>query len=1601
MQDNPQFIQSIINTVESYQRQPTSGWTLFKANDTAATRIFIAAVNGAKNGTNEQTKDIPIIHALFQYGIARNLSSSTISENRLYYLVIQALGDNYYIPNPDPFVDHTTIIKDFIVGLQHLEKKSIKDIALFVKNITELANLLSTLRDESQKITVFKEAQLIERQIQPQLVAKNSYPVLDNPIVIGVLKQRPELAIQLLSQLKINTLFGTQEITINWLQLLKTEAIQYDAQINGHNFIQYWLDKHYQGPNHFAVASPGVGDSTGFLGPLEEIPVAKTILKLITDKILDGLPSQIQGKLLSLKCTKDNTILEELALAYPKHPQVIKDLMITVLTKMSLAVVYETKWFEILMPYIQDIQSCDEILDLIPKEMFNALYKERLHEKINKQLNGRLEEENFWIGDYKDNMPENMKILLTISFRIIEGQVTNSAVNSDNQALDRFIENSKIYKNLRKNEIRNKREKAGELFPTDILSAMNEPMDVYGNGDFVRINTIPELDKIKQKCNLRLHTGNNLNDWHQEIAFTQTFYIIHYIQYQLLVAFNPEVMPSEVGLIEKTYKISKDDYGYIKEIVNFTQKSLIQYLSKGLPSKQISQEEHLQQTSTRLVLLIWNIEKIFDYFSLDFNQLVLENDELKLIVKNILISQKAFVNNQNAPGRKLRKLISLYEVFLETNDDFPDFETSDESSKILDALYALYESATDYLHCLAGFHAKKDKNEINLNCAYTIIHANQGNICGTQSHSTKMVQCISTIIEYRILSFSDDTYIKSYYRDYLKDVLEKHPLSEISWLAKYKVYFIAQVNTSLRQLPLEKYTDKLRAAALKDYLDSLTDIGIRISDLDQHSQNIYQYLEICAHCTSLNLKFGHQLMKILNNYAKNDGFESNDDVENIITLLLVHNKSAHNELMQLPILINACKTYKNILSSLHNRLHANEFRNVWLLLLKYKVVNTTVFNHQPIIQYFAHDDRSSLYNTLDMLDMGLQKEIIKAPYQKTMQLNSFNEYGIPNAQYKNLNQLLENISNNDQVNVETYEFSKKFNPANWCSLYSKESNNACIISMTLLQESAMLISDVNMFEHECNRIITLLKYKPTIDNEQNNIWIEILLAALHNKKPEEKNRFITQILPLIPKEMLQAFIDKGLISTFTKQLLKNTNPIAEHTSDSAHYKLYLHFIITAIFECPESFVTNGDLIKNVCTLLPFYKETFSYFIEKYNGLESEVGIKKIFDKYLTDEINNAPVPYVRKEKACKELNISCTAENNDIQLLNARVICIYMQEILLMGPSKLPKETIQLVFGTFIKSSLDSICEISDQSIENMIYVATQYNMEQSLQHDSKRWKSHQYILRLFEFIDIICRKSKLDCLQLLPKSYNDILDMYYKNITFYGEKDKMPEGLVVIDSKLNERWGASNITLAPKIPSELTMPYDFVNFIKEISSKSDAYLNDESNTSKPGNGTNVNCARKICQLFETNANNIESGSQLLSIQLLYIIISYLFESYNEYVYEKGFYKKALKNPLDQLNNSTIVLPDAYKELFQQHVMNHLRALPIASFSQEKKGALCDTIQLFNKLLSIDCSTIAVLDETTNKMVVQHFNNTTHTNNNASSNVANEKEIQLGIKNGK
>lgn len=1557
---NKDFINKINEIIREKPNESIVFSWLSKKNTDETTNTFITSM---QNTTLSQSQKII---AFIEYAIA-NIESGSQS---LYNRILTAFRNSPLVYTVERS-NEAEILNASVNTLSLYKNKTINNPFKFVEQLSLFIALFRFTTQFNFSVQLIVQSEFITQQLYRYLTLNESNLVLDDSLILNAMRYQKDIGLCLLHLLneRANKLTFDTEISQPWLQLLRSGCVQADDKVTDLHFVYYWMSHYFYRTPPITSSIAVVGDMSVY-DPWSQHPIAATINKLIRQDILKPLSLEKRGELLSLPCFQDATPLQHLANAYHVDKFVIGHSIEILLSFKSISIQNERDlcWLEILIPKLDNIQDCQEILNEIPDNMITELSQRNIHIHLAVTLFNTLKGMDLWTRDYK-KFQTNEIILLKIIQKITRNDFNQMKdiephILRTIQSFSAYMELNQSFEQYENNSYRNWDKRTDNNEFRTVIHSEKHWASMY-DAKFDRfIQHYRERDD--ESC---LDTYLITNAVHC-LASELTVSTINYTNFEF-----DDLKHEEPFIISDDYK---------KEISLSIQKTLIRINRKYMVNMTTDFENH--ELPYNYIMFIQNISSILYRFNLQFEHIVLDNPISKTMIQNMLWSIRPYL----APYQiiKLQGIPSYYSAFhLEAEEYQLTLEHEIRAQHLF--IGALLIAANNYANGMLGaYRQAKPGNEYNDICSRMltlVIEANINYRSNSRNSEYRVnpstvlleIQCIMLIMNYRIISYTEDKYEKTFYNDYLKNVFDRYPLKGRTYLIKFKRIFIAQINISLIKIDeghLEGSPEK--SQSLKSYLDGLlNDLEININELDAFAKIVYYKLACYTACTNVLIHHREiaEIYQSIDHYCIDQKLELSHKK---IVLAYVAKCTSDHSLFSLPLVQDALKDNENWMYDYQRNVDSIQFARLWLFCLANQLTVEVTLKNMPLMQFY-NDSKITENEDFKKLSDVQKSKILSAAYQcyQDADLPSTSNRPLSQSRHPNIKSISETFRLNDAESLMNEKTVATYRPRLWHDAYEREH----VYSTALQRFSYMILLGNKTIGDVYESIIDLLAHKPNISNETSSYsWIETILCAMHDKDKKDHDIFI-KILDKIPAQMMGEFLEKGIMESLINQLKNELCPLLE-INQPGIYHLYIRFILRAFIICPDKMKSNESLIKDFFEVL-FVPGPSAEFMQYYSTLkDDDSSIKEMIDTQMALAFEKALIPSKRKNNILSTHKVDIEFDN---QLLLSIMICKVVHETLFLNVNAFNKQALHYS-GQHNRNDgksnmddkdplhqfiLDLKQYILSDAFKAEIYKTIQKSIAYSLEIENPRWQSHNFIIRFFELLNIIAENVELDRALLLPKNIEIIIDNYYWGLTYESQQEKISDQFSIFIQQVNARWEGDHITKL--IPDEKRN-----DFMTAIFQNANTYLNSSWNVNKPSNGENVDCATALKDLkdsYLTNDITIDNKQRsILFIKAMLIIMKYRFNSYKNITFDKSFYLQGLVGPLAKLKSDEIIMPEGYQIKLAAALMEIISKLDVKAFSQDKKASFRASIAQFNETLSFGI--VLSEDGKPKKLFVTKFN---------------------------
>lgn len=1416
--------------------------------------------------------------ALFKFCLAQK----TANDLRLYQGIITALNTqqiNYCVPSQDKEIFFKNMVCVLANNSLVVSNFTLNDILVLMPRFEPFHD------NTAQQAQLLGDAQFLSKHL-PKHLKSSENDILNHPVIIQTLQQTPAEATAIMATLTQDaSLF--KDFIPTWLQLLKNNAIATDATPNGIYFLQYWYRmKRFSQLLKAPFTANSEAIVTAFTAPyssstLLPVPIsdvdlnsyysaAVAISRLMTDDRLKDLTPSTRAALLSLPCyveeNESYTPLQVLAKTYNDHVDArpITVRLIIRLLKENIPLAHEKRpfWFEILLPHLREVSTCDDILNTIFEERLQELYDLNIHIDLGKQLAERFRKQDFWTKEEK--LSKSDALILHTLHKIEGARIDKPLPQEDKEIIDAFEKN---------------------LQSRSTQQAPYKITDYIANSVYARVNQIT----------------------HQKFNTPAT--------------------------LENVYALP--DAFYQKEIQISIRKSLI------LLEETFVFYDPSQKVITAFKMLLALIEGLLQEHGLEFSKIILDDPSSKAILKKMLTALLLFDDQEILKKTVLYRGI-ISEIQLPTAQGMDATTLNDIGS----FLQALANAANTYK---ANTWVSKPGNTINKNCV-DVIHAiwnDHSNLSFAEYDKRAeallilAIKYLLILIHYRIISFTENTYLKSFYRDYLLNLMKEYPTQQMkAELAKYKHFFITQINACLKNINFKFYyyhngnqNCALKKASLHECLGSfLKDFSIDISELDENAQDIFAqtdedniyFVPVFSHLIPIEFNF---FIKIIKAHYHHQA-PTVDDAKALVDYLVLHKYHGRKEIFAKALIknllgiknetFNAVEYFLEKAQEIEDK-YPDFFINTWLHCLNTGLTDTLIFKGKPFLFYLNNSptelNKLLAHPSFNDLTAQVKTQILSASYTLEQR-----KVEMPKPQYD---------KSKNSANVQGKASGRTFNPATWHPFYDTLQIPA--EPFTALQHLAIafLLAPSSNVQDILTTIVNVLKHTPDIEQENNlyGYWIEILLVGMHTKTTTDKQFFIDHILTSthVLNKILQTSTRQKIIDT----LLKEADPLASSASDQKMYELYFLLLLKATFCYADQMQELPVFIEKICKHLMFYpidSAVHQYFKIAYATLPLPQALKELIkDKIETADTLLVPSP---TQTALYKIVKSEKNADDDTERLFAQRICTIVKEALFSSMT---------LSNTFLQENSEA--NLSD-AMKKAIYVSIQKSITYSLTYENHTWHYADSMCRILGILNQLAVTLKLDSKQLLPSDYKKLLD-HYQWANTYKKEVQLPEQFLFMRDNISK---------------DHPMPDDraafLLTFLAEIVDKSYQYTQHWYHANKGGNAFNMECANYMSGLVYQNADASKQKTNF--VQAMIHMIHYRINSYNDSSHEKSFYTNCLKEPLEKLKGTDLQLSEFCKQQFYYEIIEALAHTSTSKTSITRDSSLKDTLDLFITTLGLE-----------------------------------------------
>lgn len=1478
---------------------------------------------------NTSENRLAVVHALFKFCISQTDASDTLA----YQTIVSELTGLVKSVSYTIEGDKETFFNKLITVFK-ATPLFITDPIQFINNIHAL---LSVFFNEIKTIKLLQEAgSHFIQYLHPHIQIDKENPLLVNTNIQQILQNNPSLGQELMAHLSKRAFesydkdffcnVNSNNFFSNWIALLQINGINADATIKHQNytgyfnhkelpfvnFIQCWqlfiTNKYYWSSTKVSVTASSMvasisaqfsenesslplpdvldrDDDPHYLDINITIMLAYAISELFKQKAFNDLPSQTKAHILSLPIDAKKTPLQILALRYGEFGiDTITERLIIKLLKEGVSLEYETHpyWIEILLPKMKDPKRWQAILDVIPKEMLHIFYDKKLHLQLARELSVRLQQQDFWTQSLEEKLaPENTVCLEAVKKIVASKESKNIPIPEVEQIiLDIFDKNIIALK------------AAQEIIPDPSMAQFLSPAIEQRSTDLRFSITEPHVRYKKQLALFSNHPKND--DAHD---FIVAHHICNEVYYQVNLAINLNCELPHLSFDKIVHHFSIDEY-YKKEIQISIYQSLVFF------AREFKFHQNTDLMIARFHMLNRNIAAVLEVHHLSFKEIVLGNLESKALLKNMYVNMSLFDSKQILLQTELYKTIQNdadLTALAAQQIQSPHKDTTIFSTTLI-AKATLYKQGIDFY---------KFGNTINQEYVNRLldIEASDGLDIPTDGLELdgdapeKMLLALKlmlVLIDYRIFSYTELKFEKSFYRDHLKQMLENcQTINMKNDFKAYKPYLIAQINASLKKLSAQNFADRAAKASLKELIDTLTTgFEIKISELDENAQHIF--IEISYFCPE-NITQTHEekifFKHLIKEYCIDKKAPTVDDATQFVSFYAqgkYYNVYDATKLDYMKALLqvkndsyNAVNDYLTQLPKEHG--YKTYFYLKWILLLDHQCTEQIELNGKPLAAYIGINEVEVVIDICKNIYADLKTKIISTPFQRETQIN------VP----------LHKLKDGD---------GQTFNPSIWCDFYT--TGKIPSASFTPLQQLAQnfLVSLPENAHAILEKIVVLLKNEPDIGLEDNThgYWIEILLAGMHNKNSQEKDFFLKEILPIIPDDLMCKVLEENIRKKVMTNLKTQIDPFADAVAESDTYQLYLMLLLHAIVRYAAGAHTMPNFIKNVCNLLVLCKNQSIpqlYFITQYQQLPTE--LKNVFIEKIPEAIAENPLmPHEGKRALLNIIGDTTTLITvPSIQTIFLPRICVKVRDLLFSPVSTFSAQGANDYSHSVFFADLKNLI-FSDKD-KAALYGSIQKSIAYTFLYGQGKWRSYDYMIGVLVLLDELATTLHLDRNQMLPKERQVLID-HYIWLTQYKGKDT-DKGLAILPNAFK------NFTMA------IAPVQNIDAFMTTIIAQASVYKNNFKNAIKYDNKENMNCAKLIAALpYENQNDDIKTVS---FIKAIIAIIHYRIAGYRDITFDKGFYRNHLKASFETLIRVPLQLSDFHKQQLFYEIEEALYAL--------------------------------------------------------------------------
>lgn len=1508
----------------------------------------------------------PIAIALFRYCVNRH-ASETPQENKLY----QDIMNCAFIYSIEGEEEQTHFLEDLVHILAQV--KTINNPVALLNDLAALTDILFerfSAKEKSQNRLILTE------HFVNQLILKlpTCHEILYVPLFMHALKHHDSMGVLLIEKIistnEENT--NTSQIIKHWLHLLKNEMIRPFEKIANKNFMQHWFEvnkKYHEATLHNIPGSnvyaawegffKGLRNKASLSLPFPESTVdglhsaATSIATLIDANVFEGISPMLQAQLFSLPyydtssgCLTGLQVLSSFYLKQGKnYPAIVERLIIDLLQiNPAISIEHEKRpfWIETLQEGLRH-DVCLKIVAHIPEKMKKEFQDKHLHTFFTEDLHQKLKTEDFWTQPLKEKQSEKNRNLCQIILAI-RPNTQNGVIDEAQASIDAFHENHQMLdKCLISGGQWPEPPSIPSLFNSDPIKTFKEKIALIDN------MPVPNEEHHSLFFGLMamMSAGVARSD------FLHIYFYTNLVLYFVKLAITPETTMVKLTLTGENSGIS--DY-YQNEIKKSIHKSLTYFAQKFY---WYSEQDIMINL---FIILNENIAAILDGIGLKYKDIVLDHPPTRAILKNIYVTLFLFdeKNQQkSAPYQAIEMDSDIDQLSHIRNDASPETKI-----EILSFLEQLENAATAYQSekMSGAANIYKGENKLNRSCVNSIlvnIKEKEPSETPLDEITIRLVKDLLVIIHYRISSFDEEKYEKSFYSTYLKNLevqLFKNQLLK-NVLQHYKPFFIAQINLSLRRIEIDHLSqESVKEKALSTYLSTLRlffEIStVDLKKLDEHTQDIFDCFDeknICEFSDIHNRKLIARLMK----KHREGQVYTQTDVEIIINHMpfVCAEDLFDIEYVQAALCyktedFSAVDTY---LEHLYRPLGNGEsFRRAWIFCLQKGLSKQIEFRNIPLIAYY-YDGTQGLYTALFKLDNSLQKKIINASYKNS------DERPISLPQYSDSKLESNHVPQIDATKIEST--NNTFNLALWGSaLYDlKKIPAGCTFSaiehhvFNLLRPYANISDNISIIG--AFLVIGIEYHKP---EHSYGTWLEILLFAICKASEKQKEFFITCILPKIPNEMLKDLILNAKKRDAIINLLSNEiDPFADSPDDMLTYELYFLVLLQATVRCEKYLASDDPFIPKLCKLLIRFPEDSNFFQYVENQYKNLALLQPTINQILKKEIALHPLIPSNVIKILNKItgNDCFISDDNSESILMLKHACCYIKDTLFLSVSAFPLQQSDADFLEALGKFHCSRDALTVSSIKLAIYTSVQKSIAYVLHNAPHKWHNAAFRNSIINLLHRFATQLQLDPSKLLPENHDVLIDhcllAQSKEAIGLTSNATAIQALTFITDEANKSKHTN-----PCVPDHQMNILD--TFMSQIMANAFAYASSLYHQNKMGNTLSTHYAKMIAKIEYAYKDNF--GKKEAFFQALLCIITYRISSYSEEKYDKSFFNDSFKPPLlalkDQLELSRSCKQQLYYEITA--LLDRIEPYDNLSSPPVYQQSLNDTLTFFTEIFELE-----------------------------------------------